>query len=96
MWMLGSIMCIAGHFVFVELGLTIPRWPYGGGGGKISAMRSGDGLNYVREILSILVPANKILVQLHAQETVVFCDMYVWDHLHVVRECCSELCGIRR
>jgi len=47
LWMIGSIICLAGLFVFVELGLTIPRWPFGHSGEKISALRSGDGLNYV-------------------------------------------------
>lgn len=47
LWMLGGIMTIAGGIVFVELGLTIPRWPLGNNGEKISAIRSGDGLNYV-------------------------------------------------
>lgn len=45
--MIGAIVTIAGQFVFVELGLTIPRWPLGRGGEKVSAIRSGDGLNYV-------------------------------------------------
>lgn len=40
-------MTMAGVFVFVELGLTIPRWPFGRSGEKQSAIRSGDGLNYV-------------------------------------------------
>ncbi|KAF8865684.1 amino acid transporter, partial [Acephala macrosclerotiorum] len=51
LWMIGSIICLAGVFVFVELGLTIPRWPFGRNGEKISAIRSGDGLNYFNYML---------------------------------------------
>jgi hypothetical protein len=47
LWAIGGIMTMAGVFVFVELGLTIPRWPFGLNGEKQSAIRSGDGLNYV-------------------------------------------------
>ncbi len=47
LWSIGAIMTLGGVFVFVELGLTIPRWPFGHNGEKRSAIRSGDGLNYV-------------------------------------------------
>jgi hypothetical protein len=47
MWVLGSIFVLSGTIVYIELGLTIPRWPFGPDGAKLSTPRSGDTLNYV-------------------------------------------------
>ena len=44
---LRRVSAIAGVIVYIELGLTIPRWPFGPNGEKISTPRSGDALNYV-------------------------------------------------
>ncbi len=46
-WLLGAILALAGVVVYVELGLTIPRWPFGADGEKLSTPRSGESLNYV-------------------------------------------------
>jgi len=43
----GGIIALAGVIIYMELGLTIPRWPFGPNGEKISTPRSGDNLNYV-------------------------------------------------
>src|SRR5215469_8904114 len=47
LWVCGAIFALAGVIVYIELGLTIPRWPFGANGEKISTPRSGDALNYV-------------------------------------------------
>ncbi|KUJ21641.1 uncharacterized protein LY89DRAFT_608035 [Mollisia scopiformis] len=46
LWVLGAVLALAGVIVYVELGLTIPRWPSGANGEKISTPRSGEALNY--------------------------------------------------
>jgi hypothetical protein len=48
LWVYGAIFALAGVAIYVELGLTIPRWPFGPNGEKISTPRSGDAMNYVR------------------------------------------------
>ena len=40
-------MSIAAVIVYIELGLTIPRWPFGPNGEKISTPRSGEAVNSV-------------------------------------------------
>jgi hypothetical protein len=47
LWVCGAIFALAGVIVYIELGLTIPRWPFGPNGEKISTPRNGDALNYV-------------------------------------------------
>jgi len=47
LWFLAAIISLAGVIVYIELGLTIPRWPFGPNGEKISTPRSGEALNYV-------------------------------------------------
>jgi hypothetical protein len=47
LWVCGAIFALAGTVVYIELGLTIPRWQFGPNGEKISTPRSGDALNYV-------------------------------------------------
>ncbi|KUJ09194.1 uncharacterized protein LY89DRAFT_598930 [Mollisia scopiformis] len=51
LWAIGGIMALAGVIVYIELGLTIPRWPLGSDGTKISTPRSGDVLNYFNYML---------------------------------------------
>ncbi|KAH8649408.1 amino acid permease-domain-containing protein [Tricladium varicosporioides] len=46
LWAFGAILALAGVIVYIELGLTIPRWPFGPNGEKISTPRSGDAKNY--------------------------------------------------
>jgi len=48
LWVYGAIFALAGVVLYIELGLTIPRWALGPGGDKISTPRSGDAMNYVR------------------------------------------------
>jgi hypothetical protein len=90
-------MTLGGVFVFVELGLTIPRWPFGNDGEKRSAIRSGDGLNYVsvtlqRTLLFSLVTS--IIVQLHAEEADISGDLYVRNHLYYPRKHCWNVCFV--
>ncbi len=47
LWVYGAIFALAGVAIYVELGLTIPRWSFGPNGEKISTPRSGDAMNYV-------------------------------------------------
>jgi hypothetical protein len=47
LWVIGAIFALSVVIVFIELGLTIPRWPFGPNGEKMSTPRSGDALNYV-------------------------------------------------
>ncbi|OCK76766.1 hypothetical protein K432DRAFT_305642 [Lepidopterella palustris CBS 459.81] len=51
LWVCGAIFALAGVIVYIELGLTIPRWPFGPNGEKISTPRSGDALNYFNYML---------------------------------------------
>ncbi|KAH8703794.1 amino acid/polyamine transporter I [Talaromyces proteolyticus] len=44
-WLLGSIATIAGALVFIEYGLSIPRWEFNGA--KIFTPRSGGEFNYL-------------------------------------------------
>jgi len=44
---LGGITSLAGVMNYIEFGLTVPRWPFGANGEKVSTPRSGDNLNYV-------------------------------------------------
>jgi hypothetical protein len=37
----------------MEFGLTIPRWPFGANGEKVSTPRSGDNLNYVWPLVNV-------------------------------------------
>jgi hypothetical protein len=46
-WFFAGAVALAGVTVYIELGLTIPRWPFGPNGEKISTPRSGEALNYV-------------------------------------------------
>lgn len=48
LWVYGAILALAGVLAYIELGLSIPRWPFGPNGEKISTPRSGEALNYVR------------------------------------------------
>jgi hypothetical protein len=48
LWFYGAIVALCGVFVYIELGLTIPRWSVGHGGSKVSTPKSGGELNYVR------------------------------------------------
>jgi hypothetical protein len=47
LWASGGIIALAGVILYMEFGLTIPRWPFGPNGEKTSTPRSGDNLNYV-------------------------------------------------
>jgi hypothetical protein len=53
---IGGIFSLAGIIVYIELGLSIPRWPFGPNGEKISTPRSGDALNYVSVPDSMFLP----------------------------------------
>jgi hypothetical protein len=44
-WMCGCIVALAGTYIYVDFGLTIPRWHWKGE--KVSVPRSGGELNYV-------------------------------------------------
>ena len=57
-WLLGSIATIAGTLVFIEYGLTIPRWSLNALDAKIYTPRSGGEFNY----LNYLVKSPKYLV----------------------------------
>jgi hypothetical protein len=84
-------MTLGGAFVFVELGLTIPRWPFGNDGEKRSAIRSGDGLNYVSVTLKRLLHIGlltSITVQLHVKEADISGNMHVRNYLYHPRKYC--------
>jgi hypothetical protein len=53
LWVLGAVCALAGVFVYMELGLSIPRWPIDGE--KIATPRSGEALNYVCSQLCYLM-----------------------------------------
>jgi hypothetical protein len=46
LWVYGAVLALSGVVVYVELGLTIPRYMVHGR--EISTPRSGGELNYVR------------------------------------------------
>lgn len=48
-WLLGSISTMAGTLVFIEYGLSIPRWEFNGR--EISTPRSGGEFNYLNYLL---------------------------------------------
>lgn len=48
-WLLGSIATLAGTFVFIEYGLSVPRWEFNGQ--KIFTPRSGGEFNYLNYLL---------------------------------------------
>jgi amino acid transporter len=48
-WLLGSIATMAGTFVFIEYGLTLPRWEFNGR--KIFTPRSGGEFNYLNYLI---------------------------------------------
>lgn len=48
-WLLGSIATMAGTLVFIEYGLTVPRWEFNGV--KIFTPRSGGEFNYVNYLI---------------------------------------------
>ena len=48
LWVYGAVFALSGVVMYIELGLTIPRWPFGRNGEKISTPRSGDAMNYVK------------------------------------------------
>jgi amino acid transporter len=50
-WLLGSIATIAGTLVFIEYGLTIPRWQVSSFDRKIFTPRSGGEFNYLNYLL---------------------------------------------
>ncbi|KAH8593103.1 amino acid/polyamine transporter I [Bisporella sp. PMI_857] len=50
-WLLGSIATLAGTFVFIEYGLTIPRWQLSSSDTKIFTPRSGGEFNYLNYLL---------------------------------------------
>jgi hypothetical protein len=51
MWLYGVVMALSGLVLYIELGLTIPRWQLRDGT-KISTPRSGAELVYVSNIAS--------------------------------------------
>ncbi|KAH8671838.1 amino acid/polyamine transporter I [Tricladium varicosporioides] len=48
-WLLGSLATMAGTFVFIEYGLTIPRWEINGR--KVFTPRSGGEFNYLNYLV---------------------------------------------
>jgi amino acid transporter len=50
-WLLGSIATLAGTFVFIEYGLTIPRWSLSSSDTKIFTPRSGGEFYYLNYLL---------------------------------------------
>jgi amino acid transporter len=50
-WLLGSIATLAGTFVFIEYGLTIPRWALSSSDTKIFTPRSGGEFNYLNYLI---------------------------------------------
>jgi hypothetical protein len=51
MWLYGVVMALSGLVLYIELGLTIPRWQLRDGT-KISTPRSGAELVYVSAVVS--------------------------------------------
>jgi hypothetical protein len=47
LWVYGAVFALSGVVMYIELGLTIPRWAFGRNGEKVSTPRSGDAMNYV-------------------------------------------------
>jgi len=47
LWVYGALFALSGVVIYIELGLSIPRWPFGPNGEKIATPRSGDAMNYV-------------------------------------------------
>ena len=56
MWLYGVVMALSGLVLYIELGLTIPRWQLRDGT-KISTPRSGAELVYVSTVVSLIVQA---------------------------------------
>jgi amino acid transporter len=50
-WLLGSIATLAGTLVFIEYGLTIPRWSVSASDTKIFTPRSGGEFNYLNYLI---------------------------------------------
>ena len=50
-WLYGFTMAISGTIVYIELGLTVPRYRLGDGTNKISVVRSGGELPYFNYFL---------------------------------------------
>lgn len=66
LWAFGAILALAGVIVYIEYGLTIPRWPFGLNGEKISTPRSGDAKNYVCTQENIIVLFNLLTTLVHS------------------------------
>lgn len=62
LWAIGAIMALAGVVVYNELGLTIPRWPFGPDL-KISTPRSGEALNYVSASPFVSLPKCNLILR---------------------------------
>ena len=96
LWVFGALFALSGVVVYIELGLTIPRWPFGPDGEKISTPRSGDALNYVSTYSNSSKKGSwDILVQLHAEEAHVLRHMSLWNSIHNSRKLCPQLDRIR-
>jgi hypothetical protein len=50
-WLLGSIATIAGTLVFIEYGLTIPRWYLTSSDAKVYTPHSGGEFNYLNYVV---------------------------------------------
>jgi hypothetical protein len=82
MWLYGVVMALSGLVLYIELGLTIPRWQLRDGT-KISTPRSGAELVYVSNIIVSSVRAQLIprIVQLLSQGPQIPGNLPVWGLL---------------
>ena len=81
-WMCGSIFALAGTYIYVELGLTIPRFPWKNGV-EICTPRNGGELNYVRTFPFVSVPsAHRGVAQPHDEAPRILRDVCFRNFLH--------------
>ena len=83
-WFCGAVTALAGTFVFVELGLNIPRYVIDGS--KEAVPKNGGELNYVR--ISVMMEATAdFIVEISYKKTKVFRDMRFWCIVYCLRKC---------
>ena len=82
-WFGGAATAIAGTFVFIELGLNIPRYVIDGS--KEAIPKNGGELNYVRKSLILMTNANSI-AKISVKKTKIFRRMHFWRSIYCLRK----------
>lgn len=80
LWAFGAILALSGVIVYIEYGLTIPRWPFGLNGEKISTPRSGDAKNYVCTQVRIIVLFNLLTTLVNFSSITSWKSLFSWRH----------------